>query len=291
MDIRSLLMGMGFALMWSSAFTTSRMVVIDAAPLHALAMRFLLAGIVGCAIAFALGQRPRLDRAQWRATITFGICQNVIYLGCNFVAMQWIEASLAAVLASAMPLVVALAGWVFFGQRLRPLGIAGLVAGFAGVLVIMGSRLSGGIGIEGVMLCLVGVTALAFAALTVRGASGGGNLLMVVGLQMLVGAAVLTVLALLFEPFRFNPTPRFFAAFIYTVLVPGLVATWIWFLLVGRIGAVRAATFHFLNPFFGVLIASALLGERIGMWDIVGVVIAAVGILAVQMSKARNSGA
>ena len=70
-------------------------------------------------------------------------------------------------------------------------------------------------------------------------------------------------------------------------LVPGLVATWIWFMLVGRIGAVRAATFHFLNPFFGVLIASALLGERIGVWDIVGVVIAAVGILAVQMSKAR----
>ncbi|MDH2327929.1 DMT family transporter [Cereibacter sp. SYSU M97828] len=287
MDIRSLLMGLGFALMWSSAFTTSRMVVIDAAPLHALAMRFLLAGIVGCAIAFALGQRPRLDREQWRATIIFGICQNVIYLGCNFVAMQWIEASLAAVIASTMPLVVALAGWVFFGQRLRPLGIAGLVAGFAGVLVIMGSRLSGGIGIGGVLLCLVGVTALAFAALTVRGASGRGNLLMVVGLQMLVGAAVLLVLSLLFEPYRFNPTPRFFAAFVYTVLVPGLVATWIWFMLVGRIGAVRAATFHFLNPFFGVLIASALLGERIGVWDIVGVVIAAVGILAVQMSKTR----
>jgi len=50
-------------------------------------------------------------------------------------------------------------------------------------------------------------------------------------------------------------------AFIYTTLVPGLLATLIWFLLVGRIGAVRASTFHFLNPFFGVLVAAVLLGE------------------------------
>ena len=35
--------------------------------------------------------------------------------------MQWIEASLAAIIASTMPLLVALAGWALFGERLRPL--------------------------------------------------------------------------------------------------------------------------------------------------------------------------
>jgi drug/metabolite transporter (DMT)-like permease len=74
-------------------------------------------------------------------------------------------------------------------------------------------------------------------------------------------------------------------AFIYTTLVPGLVATWVWFTLVGRIGAVKASTFHFLNPFLGVAIAAVLLGERIGMLDVVGVVVIAGGILAVQLSK------
>ena len=46
------------------------------------------------------------------------------------------------------------------------------------------------------------------------------------------------------------------AAFAYTTLVPGLAATLVWFWLVNRIGATKAATFHFLNPFFGVLIAA-----------------------------------
>ena len=67
--------------------------------------------------------------------------------------------------------------------------------------------------------------------------------------------------------------------------MPGLLATFVWFLLVGRIGATRAATFHFLNPFFGVAIAALLLGESLGPRDIMGVVIIAAGILAVQISR------
>jgi drug/metabolite transporter (DMT)-like permease len=56
-------------------------------------------------------------------------------------------------------------------------------------------------------------------------------------------------------------------------------------LLVGRIGAVKASTFHFLNPFLGVAAAAVLLGERLGPMDVIGVVIIAGGILAVQLSK------
>ena len=76
------------------------------------------------------------------------------------------------------------------------------------------------------------------------------------------------------------------AAFFYQLLIPGLAATLLWFALVGRIGAVRASTFHFLNPFFGVAIAAVLLGEKVQALDFVGVAIIMAGILAVQMSKA-----
>ena len=109
--------------------------------------------------------------------------------------------------------------------------------------------------------------------------------MMIVGLQMLVGAITLFPAALIFEEFTVTWTPRLFLAFSYTVLVPGLTATWVWFKLVQRIGAVRGATFHFLNPFFGVAVAAVLLGERLGLTDVIGVVIIMAGILAVQLSK------
>jgi drug/metabolite transporter (DMT)-like permease len=108
---------------------------------------------------------------------------------------------------------------------------------------------------------------------------------MIVGLQMLVGSAVLGLCALMVEPWSVTWSPRLVAAFLYTTLVPGLAATWVWFMLVARIGTVRASTFHFLNPFFGVAIAALLLNERLGLTDVIGVLIIAGGILAVQVSR------
>ena len=55
--------------------------------------------------------------------------------------------------------------------------------------------------------------------------------------------------------------------------------------MVGRVGAIKASAFHFLNPFFGVVIAALLLGEHIGGLDMLGVTVAALRILAVQVAK------
>ena len=285
MDLKSILMGLVFAAMWSSAFTSARIIVADAPPLYALALRFLLSGLIAVILARMLGQSWNLTRAQWKATVIFGICQNALYLGLNFVAMQTVQASLAAIIASTMPLLVALAGWLIFRERLRPLGIAGLLAGVAGVAIIMGARFDGSVDLYGIALCVLGVISLTVATLSLKNAASGGNFLMIVGLQMLVGSAALFVPAVLLETPEANLTTPVILAFIYTTLVPGLAATWIWFLLVDRIGAVRAATFHFLNPFLGVAIAAALLGEALRPLDILGVAIIAAGILAVQLSK------
>ena len=287
MDFRSILMGMAFVIMWSSAFTSARMIVADAPPLTALALRFLLSGLIGVGLARLMGQSWHLSRSQWRATAVFGLCQNALYLGLNFIAMQNVEASLAAIIASTMPLLVALAGLVVFGERIQPLGFAGLIAGIIGVSLIMGARFQGGVDGLGITLCTLGVISLTVATLAMRGASTGGNFLMVVGLQMLVGSAVLAVPAILFEPFSVNWNLRLIAAFTYTTLVPGLAATLVWFMLVDRIGTVKAATFHFLNPFFGVAIAAMFLSEKLGPLDLVGVIIITGGILAVQLSKQK----
>ncbi|MEN8891465.1 DMT family transporter [Planktotalea arctica] len=290
MDIRAMLMGLAFALMWSSAFTSARIIVQDAPPLASLSLRFFLSGLIGVAIARALGQYWNLTRAQWRAVFVFGLCQNALYLGLNFVAMQTVEASLASIIASSMPLIVAGAGWLFLKDRLPTQGVIGLVLGVVGVVIIMGARFGGEASILGMALCVAGALALAVATLTMRGASSGGNLLMIVGLQMFVGAIILGVVSAASETLTYTPSLKLTLAFAYTTLVPGLLATFVWFSLVERIGAVRASTFHFLNPFFGVAIAALLLGEALGIMDVIGVTVITIGILLVQLSKQKPTG-
>ena len=285
MDVRAIFAGLVFALIWSSAFTSARIIVADAPPMLALSLRFMISGLIGVGIARSMGQSWKLTPDQWKATIVFGICQNTLYLGLNFVAMKSIEASLASIIASVMPLAVGFSGWLIFGERLSRLGILGLFVGAFGVALIMGVRLQSGADLLGVILCVIAVISLTIATMMMRGASSGGNLLMIVGLQMLVGSVLLVVPGLLFEQPTVVLSSNLIIAFSYTVFMPGLVATFIWFWLVGRIGAVKAATFHFLNPFFGVAIAAIFLGESLKFSDIVGVVVIMAGILSVQLAR------
>ena len=285
MDIRAILAGLAFAVIWSSAFTSARVIVAEAPPILSLSLRFLISGLIGVGLARLLGQTWRLNRAQWQTIFIFGLCQNALYLGLNFVAMQTIEASLASIIASTMPLLVGLVGWVWFKEKLPIVGVWGLIVGVIGAALIMGVRIQGGTDFFGITLCIVGVLSITVATLSMRGVSSGGNLLMIVGLQMLVGAIILAFPGVVFEEWEVVWTPKLLLAFSYTVLMPGLLATFIWFWLVGRIGAVRAATFHFLNPFFGVLIAAIFLGESLGIWDAVGVIVIMAGIFVVQTSR------
>lgn len=288
-DVPAILGGLAFAVIWSSAFTSAKIIVTNAPPLTASAVRFLIAGLIALALARILRQSFTLTRQQWQMTVLFGICQNGLYLGLNFVALKTVEASLASIIASTLPLLVAFSGWLISKETLRPLGIAGLIGGMVGVILIMGTRLTQGVDPAGIALCGIGALALTFATLAVKGASSGGNVIVVVGFQMLIGSVALWVPALALETWVVNWSITFVAAFLYTLFLPGLLATLAWFWLVRRIGATRAATFHFMNPFLGVAIAAALLGEAIGVLDVIGVVIIALAILAVQLSKSMTT--
>jgi len=288
MDFRSILMGVSFSFIWSSAFTSAKILVTAASPLMVLSLRFFISGLLGIALARMLGQKIQLNRSEWTVVVIIGISQNAIYLAFNFIAMQWIEASLAAIIASLLPLVVAAVCWIFMGEKIGLKGVLGLTVGFGGVLVIMLDKLSGSSASLGMTLCLIGVAALAGATLYVgRMMSLNNNVVMIVGLQMLVGSITLFPFSLIFETWNIEWSTSFVLAFLYTTLVPGLFGTLIWFFLVRRIGPVKAATFHFLNPFFGVLVAALILSEPLSMRDGIGVTIIMAGILLVQLSRKK----
>ena len=288
MDFRSILMGISFSFIWSSAFTSAKILVTAASPLMVLSLRFFISGLLGIALARVLGQKIKLNKGEWTVVVIIGISQNAIYLAFNFIAMHWIEASLAAIIASLLPLVVAAVCWIFMGEKTGLKGMLGLTVGFGGVLVIMLDKLSSSNAYLGMTLCLIAVAALAGATLYVgRMMSLNKNVVMIVGLQMLVGSLTLFPFSLIFETWSIEWSTSFVLAFLYTTLVPGLFGTLIWFFLVRRIGPVKAATFHFLNPFFGVLVAAFILSEPLSISDGIGVTIIMAGILLVQLSRKK----
>ena len=288
MKPRDLILGVSFALIWSSAFTSARISMFDAPPFLLLSLRFFLSGIIAIGLAYFLGQTINFSRPEWSAIFIFGVFQNTIYLGLNFVAMQWIDASLAATIASLLPLIVTILLWLFFKETLAPLGLVGLLIGLLGLILIVHSTLPDRLDAIGIFFCLIGVIALAIATIVVRN-STNKNMIMMIGIQMMVGSLTLLPLSIAFEVWEINLTLRLITSFLYTTIFPGLIATLIWFKLIYFIGPIKAAAFHFLNPFFGVLIANIILSESLFWQQILGVLLITLAILSLQLSNIKKS--
>ncbi len=78
MDIRAIFMGLSFAFIWSSAFSSARIIVANAPPLASLSLRFFISGILGVLLARLMGQTWQLTRDQWRATFIFGLPERAV---------------------------------------------------------------------------------------------------------------------------------------------------------------------------------------------------------------------
>ena len=67
MSLKALLLGLVFALLWSSAYTAARIIVTYSPPLGALSLRFFISGILALFIAKWLGQNFKLSKKQFLA--------------------------------------------------------------------------------------------------------------------------------------------------------------------------------------------------------------------------------
>ena len=283
-------MGLTFILFWSSAFTSAKILVSNSPPLLVLGIRFLFTGTIGILINNIFFNKIKLNRNNWKFILLFGICQNTLYLGLNFLAMDKIDAYLAVIIlvASLLPIFVAIISFFLRIDKLHFLSVIGIIVGFLGCSIILAPKITVNLNFYGLSLCLIAVIALAMATLIIKdGFSYKEQLLPFVSIQMIVGGLPLLLLSFLFEEWAINFSNSFIIAFIYTCFFPGLIATMIWFNLVKRIGVIMASSFHFLTPPTGVIIAYIVLNERININDIIGIIFITIALTIIHQAKKK----
>ena len=286
MELKSVFMGLGFVILWSSAFTSAKVIVQYSPPLLILAVRFFLTGSLGLLLANLFFEKISLTKKEWYSLVAFGFCQNTVYLGCNFIAMGSIDAFLAVIIASMLPILVAIFSWARKIEKISFMGLVGMLFGVFGCLIILKDKIMIPSNLFGIVFCLLGATALAVATLLVKNTiSNKSQILRIVSIQMLVGGLPLIFLSLAFETWEITFSTSLTIAFFYTCFFPGLLATIVWFNLVRKEGAIRASAFHFLNPPMGVLIASLVLAESVEPLDIFGIIILMIAIYLIYKSR------
>lgn len=213
-------------------------------------------------------------RAKWRAIALVGIAHNAIPYVLFSYAASCITAGLSSILTSVTPLFTALMAWGWFGEALTRRRLAGLAAGFGGVLWLAWDKAGvkpaapSSVGLA-VVACLAAAALYGFSANFTKRYLGQVSPLVVTAGSQLVSALVLAVPAALLWPATM-PSARAWGALAALSLGCTAVAYVLFFRLIARVGASRTVTVTFLIPIFGLFWGALFLGETVTNAMIVG---------------------
>lgn len=271
-------------LAWGSTFTAIKIGLDDAPPLVFGGIRSVLGGLVMVAIARSRSGPPSL-RTTWRVHAVFTFWNVIAFFALQTLAISALPSGLASVLIYLQPLIVALLAWRLLGESMGLTKVAGLVAGFAGIVLVSTGALSGHVSGLGVTYAVVGALTWAIGTIAFKQRAGLVDPLWSVAVGFVVGGLVLTVVGALTEGLDITWSGRFVAALCYSALIGTALAWALWLGLVSSGEASAASTYIFSVPVVAVLLGVVVLDETFSTPQVAGSVLVIAGIYLVNRRR------
>jgi drug/metabolite transporter (DMT)-like permease len=282
MHVRYLAILVLLGAIWGSSFPFVQFALESFPPLTVVALRLSGSGLVLTLVLYLQGQRyPRSLRAR-RDLFMVGMVGSVIPMFLVTWGEQYISSGLAAILIAITPLFTLLLG-LFWGhqQPLRTVHIAGIVLGFIGVLValdISGLAL-GSASALGVLAVLVAALSYAMEALYGHKAFHNTPALVAAAGILTSGAVVVTPIALVHDGLpTLTPSLLALVGIVGLTLFSSALAYILFFWVLERIGATRAAMVTYLVPIFALIFGWLWLGEVLHLHVGAGLALVLLGI-------------
>ncbi|WP_374336127.1 DMT family transporter [Methyloversatilis sp.] len=253
------------ALIWGGSFVLYRVAIPELGLPLTVALRLLLAaGALLALFGWPLRQVARADR--WRVSgwlLLAGAGSTALPFALFAETVMRSSAGFAAVLNATSPLFSALLGVWIWRETVSPAKRAGLLLGFAGVAALASLRELGPlrVGLDAVALGLAGAASYGLCVQLVRRRLHDVDSSAVATGFSLVGALLLVPWALVSLPASL-PSWRALLAVAVLGLVSTALANFMYFRLVGRMGATQALSVTFLIPPFAMLWGHLLFDER-----------------------------
>ena len=239
--------------------------------------RVALAAIVLLALAWRAGSLRTL-RGHWGVMLVYAVAEIVIPFSLIAFGEQRVSSSLAAILISTTPLFAALIAVRFNrSERPTPVRVLGLVAGFGGVVALVGIDVGGsGSELVGAAAILVGAVGYAIGATLVRLRLTALDPRATMGASLAIAAVLLAPYAAL-DPPAAVPGAGAIACIVALALVCTALAFVVYTILIAEAGTTRATVITYINPLVAVALGVSLLGEQLGLGAIAGLLLILAG--------------
>ena len=267
-------------ILWGGIYPGAKVGLAEITPLVFTYLRVVLAVCV-LALASGRGKAAPLTRGLWTSIGRAGLAQAAFQL-LLIAGLARTTAGTSALLLAAAPLMTA--GWLALSGREHLPGRhwAGLAVGLAGVALVVRGGASG-LGpqqLVGNLIALAAAAAWAAYSLAIAPLAGTLGAVRATKWSMLVAGLVIT-------PFALSGTLRLewaaiswpaWAGLVYGATAGMVVAMTLWGRSMHSLGPRETMVYVYLEPVSAVLIAAALLGERLAPGQIVGAALTFAGV-------------
>jgi drug/metabolite transporter (DMT)-like permease len=274
------------ATLWGGSYTFIKLGVATIPPVSLIAARTGIAGVLLLAVMRARGVRLPRDAATWRRFLFQSCLNSVVPWTLIAWAERPLDAGLATILNSTSPI------FAFFLTLAIPRHeevsfrkLLGVLAGLAGICLIVGVQAFRGLGEQSVAQLAVVFATICYAgsAIFSRGFKGLDAMVPAAG-SLVCGAAILIPASLLLDrPWTLAPSFGSVAALLALAVFSTALAFVIYFRLVQTLGSVATTAQAYLRVPIGVAIGAVFLGETLSptAWIGLGCVVVGVAVMAI----------
>lgn len=249
-------------IIFSGSLPATRVAVSDFSPLFLTSARAVIAAVLGAALLLALRQA----RPERSSLVSLGIVAAGVVVGfplLTALALQYITSAHSIVFIGLLPLATAVFGVLRGGERPKPLfwlfsgagsaTVVGFALAYGGESSLAGDLLM----IAAVIVCGLGYAEGAKLSRTL----GGWQVIswaLILSLPLMAGVALITLPATL----QGIDGPSWFGL-AYVSVFSMLIGFVFWYRGLALGGIAGVGQLQLLQPFFGLLLAASLLGEKV----------------------------
>ena len=271
------------AMLIGGNFTALKYALDHTGPMLLAAMRTILGGSFLLTLAFLRGERFPTDRRLLGRIFVVSFSITTVSSALLVFGVSRVPAGFASLMSSTMPLFTACLSVFLLRARVTKFGVVGLVVGFGGTAVLASPALDGDARLVGAVALLCSASAWAFGTVFMKWKDFSAvSPIMLVGVQLVMSAAVLLPFALLVEG---AGDTDWSLGLLLPVLYAGIPANAVTFTLmatvVRRATPTQAAASAYMIPLFGVFFGWLIRDEVLGPVEVIGGALIVVGVVIV----------
>ena len=232
-------------------------------------------------------------RRHWPLVLLFGIFGIASFNTLLYTGLQYTTALNAVILHAAQPAMIIVVGMLLFRDPLSRWQFFGVLLSLTGVVTIVSrgdvqALLALRLNVGDALILLAGLLWAIYSVFLRKRPKV--HPLSLLAASMIIGVPVILPLYLheLSQGRLIVSAPQSWMMIFYVSLFPSLFAYLFFNRGVELIGSARAGQFINITPAFGALLSIGLLGERLGLHHVIGVILIVGGILLAERRAAAN---